>query len=151
MPELQCKFEALPGGAFGAPVAVPELPAFLVNVFDNHVAHMSEVPLPAGLAGVGLPVGGDALGPPAVGVQRSPDTFGGAWVPGGSGGEGLGLDFEDDDECSIGVHDGNSLEGLHNNRTAGGAGKRLSLAELQARPPSHSRQMPTAVLFLGMR
>ncbi|KAK9835194.1 hypothetical protein WJX81_005064 [Elliptochloris bilobata] len=130
-PQQQCKFEALPAGPFGATAAVPEMPAFLNAVFDSHVAHMSQGPPPGSLGGTAL--AGDALGGGPLGAQqRASDAFGSGWAPSG-GVEGLGLDFEDDDDCTMGSQDAGSLEGgLHNNRTAGGAGKRLSLAELQA-------------------
>ena len=147
LPPPQCKFEALPSGSFAASPAVPEMPAFLNAVFDSHVAHMSQGPAPGLLGGgaldggplAGGPLGGGPLGADALGAtpldaqQRASGALGsGSWAPSG-GVDGLGLDFEDDDDCTLGSQDTGSLEGgLHNNRTAGGAGKRLSLAELQA-------------------
>ena len=152
-PERPCGFEAMQGVAFGAPAGAPELPAFLVNVFDSHVAHMSAAPLPGALRGGGLgggPLGGDglgggplggplggaalgALGGPALGAERPPEPLGADWPP-AAGGD-LGLDFEDDDDCTLGSQDAGSLDGqpsgLHN-RAGGGAGNRLSLQELQA-------------------
>ena len=115
------------------------MPAFLNAVFDSHVAHMSQGPAPGALGGgaldagpmVGGPLGGGPLGAPPL-EQRASGLGSGEWAPSG-GVEGLGLDFEDDDDCTLGSQDAVSLDGgLHNNRTAGGAGKRLSLSELQA-------------------
>ena len=110
------------------------MPAFLNAVFDSHVAHMSQGPAPGALGGGALDAGPLVGGPLGGGPleQRASGLGSGDWAPSG-GVEGLGLDFEDDDDCTLGSQDAASLDGgLHNNRTAGGAGKRLSLSELQA-------------------